>query len=65
MSEIDHEDADSRMCLHILNALQNGATHILVSTVDTDVIVVLVSILFKLRTYNPNFQLWGAFGKRK
>ena len=46
MSPCCHEEADSRICIHVQDALQKGASNILVSTVDTDVIVVLVSIYF-------------------
>lgn len=65
MPETDHEEADTRMCLHLLDALQKGATNILINTVDTDVVVILVGIFFKLLTYERNFQLWVAFGKGK
>ena len=43
----DHEEADTRMCLHVLHALSKGAQNMLVSTVDTDVIVILVGIFHK------------------
>ena len=59
----DHEEADTRMCLHVLHALSKGAQNMLVSTVDTDVIVILVGIFHKLREAYPNTQLWVAFGK--
>ena len=45
----DHEEADTRMCLHVLHALSKGAQNMLVSTVDTDVIVILVGIFHRLR----------------
>lgn len=51
-----HEEVDTRF-FHILNALRKGADYI-ISAVDADVIVIMVRILFKLQTYNPNIQLW-------
>ena len=42
MMECDHEEADTRICVHIMDALDNGAKKVYVRTVDTDVIVVLV-----------------------
>ena len=39
MSANNHEDADSRMCLHVLEALNEGDTIVLVRTVDTYVVV--------------------------
>lgn len=65
MPETDHEEADTRMCLHLLDAIQKSLTYILVRTVDTDVIIILISIFFNLLTYKPNFELWVAFGKGK
>ena len=40
MVDSDHEEADTRICLHIENALQHGASKLCVRTVDTDVVVI-------------------------
>lgn len=48
MSACDHEEADSRICIHVQDAVRNGASKVLVRTVDTDVIVILVGIYFQL-----------------
>jgi len=42
MNKSDHEEADSRISLHVHYTLREGATSILVRTVDTDVVVILV-----------------------
>lgn len=65
MSDCDHEEADSRMCLHIKDALTYGAKNILVRTVDTDVIIILVGVFFTLQDQFPGFALWVAFGMGK
>jgi len=44
MSQCDHEEADTRICVHLQDALTKGARNFLISTVDTDVIVVLVGV---------------------
>ena len=42
MEESDHEEADSRICLHAHNTVKEGATTVLVRTVDSDVVVIFV-----------------------
>ncbi len=46
MGVSDHEEADTRMCIHIQDAMQKGAKKILLRTVDTDVIVILAGNFF-------------------
>ncbi len=58
MGVSDHEEADTRMCIHIQDALQKGAKKILVRTVDTDVIVILAGHFF---FYNQHIQI-SIFG---
>ena len=65
MTNSDHEEADTRLCLHLENSLQHGATKVYVRTVDTDVMVILVSIFFKLRESFPSFELIVGFGMGK
>ena len=44
MPMTDHEEADTRICLHVEDALQNGETIIMVMTVDLDIVVILAGI---------------------
>ena len=44
----NNEKADTRVKVHTLHRLQQGAKSVLVSTVDTDVIVVLVGPFYDL-----------------
>ena len=50
-------------CLHLDNAIQNGATKLY--TVDTDVVVILVSIFFHWCASYPPFELTISFGMGK
>jgi len=43
----DHEEADARLVIHLINALKKGLNTCLVHTVDTGVIVLLI-VLFSL-----------------
>ena len=42
----NHKVGDSRILIHLQDALSNGATTCLVFTVDTDVIVIIVGTFF-------------------
>ena len=61
MLQCDHEEADTRMCIHLKDALEKGARNILIRTVDTDVAVILVGLFFTLLTEYPSFELWVPF----
>ena len=58
----DHEEADTRIALHWHYAVTQGATTILVRTVDTDLIVILVGLFSSLPS---SVEIWVAFGVRR
>ena len=62
MPECNHEEADTRMLIHLQDALENGANTCLVRTVDTDAIVIIVEKLHYLREQHPVADVWIAFG---
>ena len=53
MSICNHEEADTRIAVHILHALEQGMKIIKVRTVDTDVITILVGAYFNLTMTQP------------
>ena len=65
MADSDHEEADTRIVLHVIDSLQEGATKILIRTVDTDVIVILIGQFHNIIDQYHNAQLWVAFGTGK
>ena len=65
MSLCNHEEADSRICVHVQDALKKGARDILVSTVDTDVVVILVSMYFHFSHVFPDVNICVGFGTGK
>ena len=65
MELCDHEEADTRLLIHLLDALQNGCTNCLVRTVDTDVIVILIGKFHELITLCEEVNIWVAFGTGK
>ena len=62
MADSDHEEADTSIVLHVIDSLQEGATKILIRTVDTDVIVILIGQFHNIIDQYPNAELWVAFG---
>ena len=63
MLECNHQEADTRIVVHIVHALQQGMKRIEVRTVDTDVIAILAGAYFKLALAYPLADIWVAFGK--
>ena len=65
MSLCDHEEADTRLIVHIGDALTKGWSTCLVRTVDTDVVVILIGKFFHFKTLNSAANIWVAFGSGK
>ena len=65
MPECNHEEADTRVVVHIVHALQQGMRTIEVRTVDTDIIAILTGAYFELALAYPLADIWVAFGKGK
>ena len=57
MQACNHEEADTRMLVHLQDALDNGATTCLVRKVDTDVVVIFVGSLLER---HPAANIWLA-----
>ena len=56
-----HEEADTRMILHLEDAVQHGHNKVSIRTVDTDVVVLAVTTAQRLNIC----ELWVAFGVGK
>ena len=65
MQNCNHEEADTRIVVHVLHALTHGAKTILVRTVDTDVVVILAGTFHDLVATQPLAVIWVAFGMSK
>jgi len=44
MQRCDHEEADTKIVLHVQHALDKGCKQVFVRTVDTDVLVILIGL---------------------
>jgi len=60
LGQCKHEEADTRIVVHVRHALERGAESVLVRTVDTDVVVILLEI-HDLLAYNQLSKVWVAF----
>ena len=65
METCTHKEEDTRIMVHILHAIQQGAKKIIVQTVDTDVLVILINLLFYLQLICSDVDIWVAFGVGK
>ena len=65
MPSCDHEEADTRLIVYIVDALNKGQSTFLVRTVDTDVVVILVGKFFHFTKLNATADIWVAFGTAK
>ena len=65
MQSCDHEEADTRMLVHLQDALDTGSTMCFLCTVDTGVLVIVIGKFHELLANHPAADMWMAFGKGK
>lgn len=65
MPECNHEEADTHIVIHLVHALEAGASSVMVRTVDTDVVVILVGKFHAIIANSPHADIWVAFGMGK
>ena len=58
LSPCSHEEADTRLLLHVAHAVQKGIRRVAIRTVDTDVVALAVASFSNI---NPD-ELWTALG---
>ena len=58
LSPCSHEEADTRMMVHVADAVDKGHNSIMIHTVDTDVVVLAVAAVHTLGIK----ELWVSFG---
>ena len=62
MLQCNHEEADTRIVIHVTHDLQTGCTRVLVRTVDTDVLVIMVGKFGRLVEECSEADIWIAMG---
>ena len=61
LSPCTHEEADTRMTVHVADVVTIGHASLVIRTVDTDVVVLAITAVNKLQLQ----ELWVAFGTSK
>lgn len=64
MDQCNHEEADTRVLVHLLHALQSSLLG-MVYTGDTDVVVILMSNFHHMKSLNPAAEIWISFKAEK
>jgi len=65
MPNCSHEEADTRIAVHLLHALEHGMKTVKVRTADSDVVTILIGAFFDLILAQPSADIWVAFGTGK
>ena len=65
MRSCNHEAKDTQILVHVKDALAKGGRSVLVRTVDTDVLVILITQFHTLSLTWPGLSFWVAFGMGK
>ena len=60
MGRCNHEEADTRILVHLLHALQYSSLG-MVYTGDTDVVVILLCNFHHIKAVNPESEIWISF----
>ena len=63
MPQCYHEEADTRMMFHLKHLIENNMQKICIKTVDSDVIVILVGLFFKIAAQVDD--VWVEYGAGK
>ena len=61
----DHEEADTRITVHVLHALNKGYNQVFIRTVNTDVVVILIGVFPDLIAMHPSASIWIGLGMGK
>ncbi|KAK2549911.1 hypothetical protein P5673_029513 [Acropora cervicornis] len=65
MQRCNHEEADTRIALHVQHALDKGCKQVFVRTVDTDVLIILIGLFHDMITLCPSAAIWIGLGMGK
>ena len=62
MDVCTQEEADTRMMVHLKDMIDNGSKTICVKTVDSDVMVILVGLFYKIKRSENVGNIWLEYG---
>ena len=61
----DHEESDTRTMVHLTQVVQNGCKKVVLSTVDSDAVVISIYAFSVLCQEHPDLQFWVIVGPPK
>ena len=61
----EHEEANTRITIHVLHAFGKGHNQVFIHTVDTDVVVILMGLFPDLIAMHPSASIWIGLGMEK
>ena len=62
MELCNHEEAETRLIAHLLDAIINGCHRFIIRTMYTDVVVIIVGKFHLLKSFCEDVDIWVAFG---
>ena len=65
MELCNREEADTRLMVHLLDAILNGYHKVLIRTVHTDVVVIVIGRFSYFKSICQDVNIWIAFGVGK
>ena len=65
MPDCSHEEADTRIVVHVIDAIRKGMKSICIRTMDTDILIILISKFHFLKHLCKDLELKVAFGVGK
>ena len=65
MQRCNHEEADTRIALHVQHALAKGCKQVFVRTVDTDVLIIFIGLFHDMIASCPSAAIWIGLGMGK
>ncbi|KAJ7382403.1 hypothetical protein OS493_035244 [Desmophyllum pertusum] len=61
----DHEEADTRIAVHVQHTMNKGCSQVFVHTVDTDVLVIMIGLFHDMIALYPSAAIWIGLGMGK
>ena len=65
MQRCNHQEADTRIAVYVLHALNKGHNQVPIRTLDTDIVVMMIGLFMELLSLQPSANVWLSLGMGK